>query len=326
MWKESGILFCKSLCKLFLPTDILTSTNSKAGRHPVRFLDCFLSQFWAFVPLWCVVLLGELEEAQPHAAGCTSITRSTAWTTAWLHRLSDLSVNFIFLSVDQFHCFHSSPVRTGHSSKLCSFFLPPLLPHAYFHFILELSYFFYKSLHLPADIRIAWGWRFSKDTIWQVFSLNEVPCHILMPIQLHSVHLTDTCFHKILSSILYFLRSHTFLILAEVLGLEEDGLFKEKQPKINLEECNRRPHFRSIFLLCTHKAGFSAEDTAFRLWSLWLPLKQGLPGMRASKHISHTWPSSRLREGTLCHLLSPAQQRHAGHFQQAEMLAWNREW
>lgn len=237
-------------------------------------------------------------------------------------RLSDLSVNIIFLCVGQFHCLHSSPV--SHSSKPCSFFLPPLLSHVYFQFVLELSHFNYKSLHLPAGIRIACGWRFSKDTIWQVFSPNAVPCHTLMPIQPHSVHLT--CFHKILSSGLYSLRSHTFLIFVEVLGLEEDGLFKEKQPKIHLEECtSRKPRFRSIHLLCTHKTGSSAEASA-KVWSLWLPFKWDLPGMRAPKCILHRWPSSPLREGTLCHLLSPAQQRHDDHSQRAGMLAWNCEW
>lgn len=58
-----------------------------------------------------------------------------------IDRLSDHFVSIIFLFVDQFHCFHSSPMSTGHFSKPCSFSLPPLLSYAYFHFILELSYF-----------------------------------------------------------------------------------------------------------------------------------------------------------------------------------------
>lgn len=112
-----------------------------------------------------------------------------------------------------------------------------------------------------------------------------------MPIQPPSVHLTSTGFHKILSCILYSLRSHTFLMLVEVWGLEVDGLFREKQPKINLEQCtSRNPHFRSIHLLCTYKTDFSAEVSA-KVWSLWLPLKWDQPGMRASKYIPHTCPA-----------------------------------
>lgn len=216
------------------------------------------------MPLWSVVLLGELEEAQHTHQAVLLLPPSLHHSMASSEpRLSDLVVNIIFLCLHQFHCLHSSPVSTGHSSNPCSFFLFPLLSHAYIHFMLELSYFCYKSLHLPAGVRIAWGWRFSKDTIWLVFSLSVVPCHTLMPIQPHSVHLTPICFHKILSSTLYSLRSHAFLILVEVLGLEEDGLFKEKQHKINLEECtSRKPRFRSIHLLCTHKTGLSAEASA----------------------------------------------------------------
>lgn len=200
-----------------------------------------------------VVLLGELEEAQSLHQAVLLLPPSLHCSVALSeHRVSDLFENISLLCVDQFHCFHSSPMSTGRSSKPCSFFPPPLLSYAYFHFILQLSYFCYKSLHLPAGIRIAWGWRFSKETIWRVFSLNVVPCHTLMPIQPHALHLTGTWFHKIPSSVLYSLRSHTFLILVEVLGLEEDGLFKEKQPKINLGVCtSRKPHQVDSFAVYT---------------------------------------------------------------------------
>lgn len=176
VWKESGFLFCKSLCKLFLPTDILTSTYSKAGRPTVKVPYCFLSQFGAFVPLWSVSSWESWKEHSHMDQAALLLPPSLHQRGFTIDRLSDCFVSIIFLCVDQFHCFHSSPMSTGHFSKPCSFSFPPRLSYAYFHFILELSYFCFcrKSLHLLAGIRIAWGWRFSKETIWQVFSLNVV--------------------------------------------------------------------------------------------------------------------------------------------------------
>lgn len=197
-----------NLCKLLLPTDTLTSTYCKAARHISKFPDCFLSQFSVSVHLWYVAPLGDLEEWHVHQI---VLLLPSSWhqsVTLSEHKLSYLGVNNTFLGVYQLSYLQLCPWLWAQVILLTIallFFL--MLSHAYY-------YFCYKCLHLPVGIRLACGWRFSKDTICQVFSLTKHGPMSNTNANTTPLWVAHWYFFS-LSSILYSLRSCTFLIHVE---------------------------------------------------------------------------------------------------------------